>query len=322
MKRLVSILLAVVLMASMVVSASAWQLWKEDENGVMVDTTAEDAIKNYEAETGEDVVTHRYYFQMPDGEHGQRGADGTTVAGSWYNDYAQGAGVYWWGGPASCDAWAGYRAMVEDEAQHIYYADLPAETVCFIWNNGCDGGKDNSKPYFKCAAQTVDIASEYPDPGEYTSIPEGAESFDGCIFIIDPDSISISDYSEMPTCGGTWYFYYGNGCYGSFAEGTPNFKSVADNCLNPDHFDENGKHIGGGAAFVRGDYDNDGEVTITDATRVQRILAELSERPEDAFLKGVDADGDGDLTVMDATRIQRFLAELCNMDGSDYTPAA
>lgn len=301
MKRLVSILLAVALLASMAISASAYHVWPDGQS-------AAEAVAAYEAENGE-VETHRYYFQMPDGVHGQRGSDGTTVAGTWYNEYTTGAAVYWWGGPAACDAWAGYKAELADAEQHIYYADVPADVVCFIWNNGVDGGKDDSQPYFKCAAQTVDIASEYPDPGEYISIPEGADSFENCIFIINPDAISISDYSEMPTCGGTWYFYYGNGCYGSYAEGSSHFTSVEDNCLNPDH-----NHSA--PAYVRGDYNNNGDVEIMDATKVQRFCAELDEKPEEAFLKGVDADGDGDLTVMDATRIQRFLAELCNMDGS------
>ena len=35
-----------------------------------------------------------------------------------------------------------------------------------------------------------------------------------------------------------------------------------------------------------------------------------------------DADGDGELTILDATRIQRWLAELCNMDGTGFDGAA
>ena len=301
MKRLVSILLAVVLFATAAISVSAAHVWPDGQ-------TADEAVKAYEAVNGE-IKTHRYFFQMPDGVHGWRGSDGTTVAGSWYNDYSEGAGVYWWGGPAACDGWAGYKAMVADADQHIYYVDMPADTVCFIWNNGVDGGKDETQPYFTKAAQTIDVACEYPDPGEYESIPEGADNFDNCIFIINPDNISINDYSGMPTCGGTWFFYYGDGCYGSYAEGSANFVSKEDNCLNPDH-----NH--GAPAAVRGDYNNNGDVEIMDATKVQRFIAELDELPDEAFLKAVDADGDGDMTVMDATRIQRFIAELCNMDGT------
>ena len=67
---------------------------------------------------------------------------------------------------------------------------------------------------------------------------------------------------------------------------------------------------------LRGDYDEDGEITIMDATRVQRIIAELVARPDEAFLVSIDADGDGELTILDATRIQRVIAELCDWDGN------
>lgn len=67
--------------------------------------------------------------------------------------------------------------------------------------------------------------------------------------------------------------------------------------------------------YPRGDYDMDGEVTILDATRAQRIIAELNERPDEVFLLEIDADGDEELTILDATRIQRVIAGLCNWDG-------
>lgn len=244
MKKSICILLTVLLSTVLFSHIFTANAQKADTNEWK---TTEQAIQEYEHNTGISVSTRRYYFQMPDGEHGMRGSDGTTVAGTWYNDYSEGAGVYWWCGPASVgQKWPGYRAMVADKDQHIYYVDMPVEVVCFIWNNGVDSGKDESQPYFKCAAQTVDIAADYPDPGEYESIPEGADSFDGCIFIVDPDKISISDKSEMPTCGGTWYFYYGDGCYGSYATNSAKFKSIEENCVNPDHYingNISGNHI-------------------------------------------------------------------------------
>ena len=75
---------------------------------------------------------------------------------------------------------------------------------------------------------------------------------------------------------------------------------------------------------VVGDADGDGDVTIMDATRIQRWLAELSDMDGSAFSgakltdterMAADADGDGEVTIMDATRIQRWLAEL---DRSEY----
>lgn len=63
--------------------------------------------------------------------------------------------------------------------------------------------------------------------------------------------------------------------------------------------------------FLNGDADGDGEVSIMDATRIQRLLAELScDDPEDVSIRG-DVDGNG-IDILDATAIRRFLAELGN----------
>ena len=64
------------------------------------------------------------------------------------------------------------------------------------------------------------------------------------------------------------------------------------------------------ACILRGDADGDGEVTITDATAIQRILAEI---PTASFVEeAADVDGDG-LNITDATMIQRYLAEFDNI---------
>ena len=57
-----------------------------------------------------------------------------------------------------------------------------------------------------------------------------------------------------------------------------------------------------------GDVDGDKEVTILDATYIQRQLADLNNP---RFVdEAADADGDGDLTIVDATAIQRWLADF------------
>lgn len=345
MKKFVSILLALVLAASLVVSASAYSVWPCDDPSVtVIAKTSEEAIAEYESVNGETVPTRTYYFQMPNGSVGPKAtADvvytetddetGTSreilvckageQAPSWYNDYTSGAGVYWWSGPAVPE-WAGYQATVVDADQSIFSATVPAKAVMFVWNNGVDGGTDRSKPIYYLAAQTSDIASEYPDPGEYASIPEGADSFDGMIFIVDPDKVEVNALSKKMTCPGTWYFYYGDGCYGSYAEDSAKYAG----CVNPDHFDADGNHVGfhkddepdpTPSDYLRGDYDQDGKITIMDATRVQNIIAELYTETDSAMITGVDADGDGKLTIMDATRIQNVLAELINMDGTPFS---
>ena len=58
---------------------------------------------------------------------------------------------------------------------------------------------------------------------------------------------------------------------------------------------------------ILGDADNDGAITILDATRVQRVLVGLYDDSEKITETLADSDGNG-LDIMDATRIQRYLA--------------
>ena len=64
-----------------------------------------------------------------------------------------------------------------------------------------------------------------------------------------------------------------------------------------------------GSGKLKGDADMDGEVTILDATRIQRWLASLASASEIDMLNA-DADTDGEVTILDATHIQRWLAGL------------
>ena len=125
MKKFISILLAVMLVASLTISSSAlYNVWPIEIEGYdipVIAKTSDEALAEYAAEAGETPATYKYLFQVPDGKHGMRGADGVTVAGSWFNEYSQGAGIYWWGSaPAACEEWAGYQALVEDAKQNIF----------------------------------------------------------------------------------------------------------------------------------------------------------------------------------------------------------
>lgn len=59
-------------------------------------------------------------------------------------------------------------------------------------------------------------------------------------------------------------------------------------------------------SYLLGDADGDGEVTILDATRIQRYLASLTDEINE---KAADISGDG-IDILDATYIQRHLASL------------
>ena len=58
-----------------------------------------------------------------------------------------------------------------------------------------------------------------------------------------------------------------------------------------------------------GDVDGDGEVTITDATLIQRydvMMIDLTDKQ----LKAADVDGDGIVSIIDVTWLQRYLADI------------
>lgn len=65
----------------------------------------------------------------------------------------------------------------------------------------------------------------------------------------------------------------------------------------------------GASSTILGDADGDGEVCITDATKIQRDVAQII-RIEDDFRRFADVDGDGVITILDATAIQRWLVHF------------
>ena len=247
--------------------------------------TAAVAVQNYENETGENLETQRIYFQMPNGSRGPAAEQDVTIvrgiedpetgdityaeetvlsagqqAPSWENEYNVIDGIhypaiYWYEGPANCEngdfggtGWVGYRMETADLDQGIFYTDVPVDVNWIIFNNGvCDGA----------AMQTPDISTQGAYEGEYDSLPYGSPdqySFDGCIYVIDPDQMSVGASGNV-IVGGNWYVYYGDGCYGAeFSEGLgkcPDYPdgtdgwtgSIDDVCMNPDHF-VGGDHVG------------------------------------------------------------------------------
>ena len=252
-------------------------------------------------------------------------------APSWYNenniyDGKHYAGVYWWGGPAATDgAWVGYRMEIENYEQGIYYADIPYDpddtdlsVVVAIFNNGVDGGTDSTKPIYYQAAQTSNTNVEGAWPGDYDSLPDGTPdefSFDNCIYVIDPDQVSINAFSNKQECGANWYIYYGNGCYGHYFEGCDDYTGDVDqDCCNPDHF-KNGVHVG----YQPGEDPTEPEPTQPEPTQAPTEPAptqaptdapEPTQAPTEPSITGKlgDTDGDGKVTIFDVTVIQRVLA--------------
>jgi hypothetical protein len=66
-------------------------------------------------------------------------------------------------------------------------------------------------------------------------------------------------------------------------------------------------------AFMYGDMDDDGEITVYDALMALRIAAKLANATDHDYLVG-DVDGDDEITVYDALMILRVAAKLAVPD--------
>lgn len=228
MKKATSVLLSALLAFSMTAVAFENVSAAIDENGCYVPS-----------ENVED--TNRYYFAMPE---------------EWYNEYTDTAGVYWWAGTDACGAvdgtggtvtWPGYKAQ-KSSVNNVYYIDCPKNVPTIIWNNYLDGGQDKEDPKYLEAMQAADTHAEYYSDGDsdlYDSywFEEMEESFNGdksalgdfadnffieeeygfgfsfnfdnMIYVVDPSKTS-ENFEGRKTYVGDWYFYYGNGEYGTY----------------------------------------------------------------------------------------------------------
>ena len=239
MKKAVSIILAAILL-TLTITATV--------NAEIVNQSAlkftDEVIAEAEAASGTSIPTSRVYFKMPAQDY-------------WYSDYSvyQGqyyAGIYWWGSDVlNPEAYPGYRASIDDYDQGIYYAEIPDGVALAIWDNGFAATQaERETEKYRQMRHSTDLYVECAFEGDFDTLPEGSpnlENMDGCIFVYDPDSVIGQGYYDHPEFNYCFqpYIYYGNGCYGSYAETSENFVSIEENCLNPDHFDEQGNHIGG-----------------------------------------------------------------------------
>ena len=61
--------------------------------------------------------------------------------------------------------------------------------------------------------------------------------------------------------------------------------------------------------ILNGDVDLDEDITVKDATIVQKYIVKL-EQLDNTQLCNADCDGDGDITVADATKIQKIVVGI------------
>ena len=124
------------------------------------------------------------------------------------------AGIYWWEGTNAQEAFPGIKAK-EADVEGVYYYDVPADVTAILWNNFFDGGDDIYASYYADAIQTRNIGVGGYDAGDSELYPDGLESFDGMIFVTNFATYDYDDYSKKIQFGGDWFYYYGNGEYGT-----------------------------------------------------------------------------------------------------------
>ena len=183
----------------------------------------------------------------------------------------------WLAGGNGC-SWVGYRTKLVDAKNRIYEATVPADggTPLVIWNNGVNGGMDETKPIFKFGRQLADANIEGAYEGDYDTLPEGTpveDNMDGCIQIIDYTRSTINPLTRFPAYGSNWYVYYGDGCYGEYPDDSPNFVSKHATCMNPEHLMIPQAHS------TRGDVNYDDNVDVLDVLYIQRYLAGYEPNP-------------------------------------------
>lgn len=341
MKKLISIVLAVMLVVSVaVVSVNAYgsngdyskmssgdgynpsDSYTVDENTPY----AEDAIKACGGNLSE---AQTIYFQAPlnDGEHDVWENKYNTFPGP---DLSTGEPymhvcIYWWSGIAGDSdhgwpsgkgcTWVGYQAHLIDKENRIYSAQVPGDggTPLVVWNNGVNAGMDKTAAIFQYGRQIMDANIEGAYEGDYDPyLPEGTpneDNMDGCIQIIDYSVSEPNALTGFPSYGSNWFIYYGKGCYGDYAPTSDNFESKYANCQNPEHLADPDKYHP-----IQGDVNGDKLCNIEDVLCIQQYLAGLDPDPFNE--NAADVDEDGYISIIDATRIQRYLAHICNIDGS------
>lgn len=334
MKKIISILLAVMLVVSVaVVSVSAYNSDNDYSKMSSGDVYSPSDSYTVDANTpyGEDAVlanggslgeTQKIYFQAPEDWANQFNTfPGPDLPNN--EPYMHACG-YWWSGTGSDwtavggskVAWCGFQAHLVDKENRIYYIIMPNDggSPALTLNNGVNGGMDQTKEIFQYGHQFQDVNTEGAYEGDEDTLPEGSptqDDFDGCIAIIDYNNVKENPLTHIPAYGTKWYVYYGNGCYGEYAPGSANFESKHKNCVNPEHLADPDKYHP-----TQGDVNYDKTVDILDVLYIQRYLAGFKFAEGEFNEKNADVDGDGYISIIDATRIQRYLAEICNIDGT------
>ena len=192
-----------------------------------------------------------------------------------------------------------YKLQPVEGSDTLYYYDVPANTNYIKFNEGYIGPQytDKSHPdaYGRCH-----LFHTYDECGGYCgrTMPEtvvnygtanskanrerGGYKLTGAMILTN---LRFEDYGEYPVAA----------------------LSAADVTVVDDTAPTEPHDLGG--KLYLGDSDLDGEVSILDATHIQRYLVGLDTMSDDALLCS-NVDGDNEVSILDATAIQRWLVGL------------
>ena len=322
-KKLTSIFLAMLLAFSMTAVSFESVSAAIDENGCYA--------------PGDNVEdTNRYYFAMPDEWYNEY----TDTAGVYWWSGTDACGVV--DDTGGSLAWPGYKAQKSD-VKNVYYIDCPTNVPTIVWNNYIDGGMDRTSPLYSAAKQARDVSVEFCSVGDLelyseewfaeieeiyntdkSALGEYADNFFydeeldcGFSFWYDNMIYVVNHFSGNPSSGavwndtyeGDWYFYYGNGQYGTYptkegaeAHGTlyslSNWKGMTASPDEPAPTEPKPDMIG--------DVDGNGVLNISDTTMIQLYLADLTVFSPEQITKA-DVNCDRIVNVFDVTTIQFFL---------------
>ncbi|MBQ3416379.1 MAG: dockerin type I repeat-containing protein [Ruminococcus sp.] len=270
LKRIVSILLAAVLVLTLSMTAFA--------------------------ENSESDETYTVYFYIPDGRTLSAQYEDVTSP-AFFKDQAP--YVYWFCyDRESHSEWPGVLMQKTDD-DCVYQAEVPADAGFLIFN---DNGYDAENHQYRADSfRTRDIYIQKEDMEEYYNhypdVPISYDSVDGMIYVVT--DVYLSETLGNSFYFGDWYYYYGDGCYGVTDIAATGERKEAC-CLNPAHTHD---------VFILGDADRDTTVSVMDATCIQKYKASLIGEDR-IDLNAADVDTDGVVTVLDATKIQKQLAGL------------
>ncbi len=312
LKKTLSIMLAVMLTVSMLAVGMTSTSALTDENGCYV--------------PGDNVTcgTNRYYFAMPKSWENEFSTD---LGVYWFGNTDA-----CWQIDGSTPTWPGYKANKTDfetNRYRLYYIDCPKDVEIIILNNYIDGGTDKTSPQYAAAKRSTDIYSgfiaidEHPVydtnflskmeesyKGDKSELGAYADNFyyddkydagfvmnkNNMVYVIPNVPTGVNDVTGLPEYEGDWYFYYGDGKYGSYptaeaAQKTGDYFSLDE------------------ANDLPGDVNGDGVVNVTDATDIMKANVGIITLTDEQT-KLADLDGNGIINISDATIVMKMAVGL------------